>query len=174
MPRGRRALPAAERGEVVLKREGEDADTPDLVIQDCLRGKLPEFSTNSETRSARREKDAAMTRSDRAVAGDRIRHEPALLLGAEDADGESREAAAERGEVVLKREGEDATLAVAVAEDAARPTSASDRRKRNRRRAQVGALASVSSSVTSGITRVHCRAAAMAATSGRAVGANLS
>lgn len=33
---------AAERGEVVLKREGEDADTPDLVIQDCLRGKLPE------------------------------------------------------------------------------------------------------------------------------------
>ncbi|KWU45393.1 hypothetical protein RHOSPDRAFT_16643 [Rhodotorula sp. JG-1b] len=33
---------AAERGEVVLKREGEDADTPDLVIQDCLRGKLAE------------------------------------------------------------------------------------------------------------------------------------
>ncbi|GAA5980425.1 hypothetical protein JCM10908_001650 [Rhodotorula pacifica] len=33
---------AAERGEVILKREGEDADTPDLVIQDCLRGKLAE------------------------------------------------------------------------------------------------------------------------------------
>lgn len=33
---------AAARGEVVLKREGEDADTPDLVIQDCLRGKLVE------------------------------------------------------------------------------------------------------------------------------------
>lgn len=41
-PHGYAREAAAARGEVVLKREGEGADTPDLVIQDCLRGRLPE------------------------------------------------------------------------------------------------------------------------------------
>lgn len=31
----------AERGEWLLKHEDEGADTPDLVIQDCLRGRIP-------------------------------------------------------------------------------------------------------------------------------------
>ncbi|GAA5914421.1 hypothetical protein JCM6882_008229 [Rhodosporidiobolus microsporus] len=33
---------AAARGEVPAQRGGEDADTPDLVIQDCLRGRIDE------------------------------------------------------------------------------------------------------------------------------------
>ncbi|BGO96769.1 hypothetical protein RTBOTA2_000639 [Rhodotorula toruloides] len=41
-PHGYAREEAAARGEIVVKREGEGADTPDLVIQDCLRGKLPE------------------------------------------------------------------------------------------------------------------------------------
>lgn len=34
----------ASRGEFSVKHEDEGADTPDLVIQDCLRGRLPECS----------------------------------------------------------------------------------------------------------------------------------
>lgn len=41
-PHGYAREAAAARGEIVVKREGEGADTPDLVIQDCLRGRLPE------------------------------------------------------------------------------------------------------------------------------------
>ncbi|GAA5962586.1 hypothetical protein JCM21900_000954 [Sporobolomyces salmonicolor] len=38
----REARAARGEPEYLLKREGEGADTPDLVIQDCLRGRLPE------------------------------------------------------------------------------------------------------------------------------------
>ena len=41
-PHGYAREAAAARGEIELRREGEGADTPDLVIQDCLRGRLPE------------------------------------------------------------------------------------------------------------------------------------
>ncbi|GAA6058023.1 hypothetical protein JCM3770_003976 [Rhodotorula araucariae] len=41
-PDGSAREAAAARGEIRLRREGEGADTPDLVIQDCLRGRLPE------------------------------------------------------------------------------------------------------------------------------------
>lgn len=41
-PHGLEREAAAARGEIELRREGDGADTPDLVIQDCLRGRLPE------------------------------------------------------------------------------------------------------------------------------------
>ncbi|BGP44960.1 hypothetical protein JCM10450v2_000775 [Rhodotorula kratochvilovae] len=41
-PDGSAREAAAARGEIRLRREGDGADTPDLVIQDCLRGRLPE------------------------------------------------------------------------------------------------------------------------------------
>ncbi|GAA5890279.1 hypothetical protein JCM8208_002762 [Rhodotorula glutinis] len=41
-PHGNEREAAAARGEIELRREGDGADTPDLVIQDCLRGRLPE------------------------------------------------------------------------------------------------------------------------------------
>ncbi|GAA5842444.1 hypothetical protein JCM9279_005385 [Rhodotorula babjevae] len=41
-PHGDAREAAAARGEIELRREGDGADTPDLVIQDCLRGRLPE------------------------------------------------------------------------------------------------------------------------------------
>ncbi|GAA6005729.1 hypothetical protein JCM10207_005314 [Rhodosporidiobolus poonsookiae] len=41
-PHGDLREAAAARGEVPPQHGGEGADTPDLVIQDCLRGRLPE------------------------------------------------------------------------------------------------------------------------------------
>ncbi|GAA5831846.1 hypothetical protein JCM11251_003907 [Rhodosporidiobolus azoricus] len=41
-PHGYEREAAAARGEVPAQQGGKDADTPDLVIQDCLRGKIDE------------------------------------------------------------------------------------------------------------------------------------
>ncbi|GAA5926814.1 hypothetical protein JCM3775_007047 [Rhodotorula graminis] len=41
-PHGDEREAAAARGDLELRHEGDGADTPDLVIQDCLRGRLPE------------------------------------------------------------------------------------------------------------------------------------
>lgn len=68
----------ASMGEFSVKHEDEGADTPDLVIQDCLRGRLPECRVceapdASSLLSARRARryPAGSARNGGGVLGDR-------------------------------------------------------------------------------------------------------
>lgn len=63
----------AERGEIWIKVEDEGADTPDLVIQDCLRGLLPgcEMCAPSTSQIPRKQYPLGSKRNPFEVNGDR-------------------------------------------------------------------------------------------------------
>ncbi|SCV68699.1 BQ2448_820 [Microbotryum intermedium] len=75
-PHGNDRDARASRGEFSIKHEDEGADTPDLVIQDCLRGRIPGCEvcsapdSSAVTRPARRF-PAGSARNPYGVSGDR-------------------------------------------------------------------------------------------------------